>query len=433
MALLSGAAVAFSGEGAGEGPLSWGQQEMWTSMTRYGHAMPVGGIKPLPPGTTVEDIADELRYLMSRYAVMRTRLRFMSDGTVRQVVAAKGEIVLEIVNADDAEQAAQATEARYRETPFDYRVDWPVRMAVIQRRGVLTHMVVIMHHLAMDGFSARIMMTEVAARETAPIAGMDPLAQAHWQQSAAGQRQNEAALRYLESTLETMPEPFPRRLGMAAEPRIWEGSLNSLALYQAIQAICAHTCSEPAPVMLTAYATAIARVTGQSSVVLRPVVSNRFRPGLADVVCPLTQPGICVLDVGGVPFPEALRRTERSAMRAYKHAYCDPVAARKVAEGRDPDSFFNDRRVMHRPAGRAPSPEQIREALPHSTFEWTGGRNDPSARLFVQIEDVPDTTVVSVVTDTAYLPQADTEALLREMESVAVDAAMRGFGAGSGH
>src|SRR5688500_1095174 len=101
--VISQSMVAFSGDGAGEGPLSWGQKDMWLSMLRYGHAMPVGGIKPLAPENTIEEIADELRYLMSRYQVMRTRLRFEPDGTARQVVSAAGEIALEIIEVGDGD------------------------------------------------------------------------------------------------------------------------------------------------------------------------------------------------------------------------------------------------------------------------------------------------------------------------------------------
>ena len=53
--------------------------------------MPIGGAQPLPPGTTVQDLQERLRYLMSRYQSMRTRLRFEPDGTPRQVVYAAGE------------------------------------------------------------------------------------------------------------------------------------------------------------------------------------------------------------------------------------------------------------------------------------------------------------------------------------------------------
>src|ERR1043165_3641684 len=108
--------VAFEGAGAGEAPLSWGQQDIWASMGRFVEQLPLGGVTPLPAGTTVEDVAGELRDLMSRYQVLRTRLRFAEDGSPRQVVAAAGTTVLEV--ADDEDAAGML--ARYRREPVDF-------------------------------------------------------------------------------------------------------------------------------------------------------------------------------------------------------------------------------------------------------------------------------------------------------------------------
>jgi len=58
--------VAFRGEGAGVDDLAWGQLDMWRVMVARNSWLPLGGIKPLPAGTTVDEMADELRYLMSR-------------------------------------------------------------------------------------------------------------------------------------------------------------------------------------------------------------------------------------------------------------------------------------------------------------------------------------------------------------------------------
>jgi hypothetical protein len=259
---------------------------------------------------------------------------------------------------------------------------------------------------------------------------MQPMEQARWQRSPAGRRQNEAALRYWEGLLRTMPPPWTGGATDRGGPRHWEGDFHSPAMPLALRAVAGRTGGNTAPVLLAAYAVAMARVTGVNPVTLRPVVSNRFRPRLADVVGPLSQAGLCVLDVGGVAFDEAVERARRASMTAYKYAYVDPVRVRELVAGIvaergpefDVDCFFNDRRggtdaypVV--PAG------QIRQALSRSSFRWTETKDTPSARLFVQVDDVPDATRLNLFADTYHLPAADAEALLREMEAVAVRAA----------
>src|SRR5262245_56904685 len=100
--------VGFAAASSGEGPLSWGQLENWSAIVKQGTWLPLGGVKPLPPGTTVPEVAAELRYLITRYEPMRTRLRFDSSGTPTQVVYPRGEIDLHIVEADGADPQVTA-------------------------------------------------------------------------------------------------------------------------------------------------------------------------------------------------------------------------------------------------------------------------------------------------------------------------------------
>jgi len=93
--------VAFAGGGGGVEELSWGQRDIWLVMVRQKFWLPIGGWKRLPEGTTVQDVAEELRYLMSRYQSMRTRLRFDDDGRPSQVVFSAGEIGLDVIDIGD--------------------------------------------------------------------------------------------------------------------------------------------------------------------------------------------------------------------------------------------------------------------------------------------------------------------------------------------
>lgn len=176
--------VRFTGGGAGTGELSWGQREIWHVIEVRKTWLPIGAVLPLPAGTTVEDAAEDLRFVMSRYPSMRTRLRFEPDGP-RQVVASSGEIMLELVDAaDDADPAEVAEQVRKRDfrRDLDYVNEWPLRMAVVRHRGVLTHRVWVMCHLVTDGSGALVILDELASRDTCgSAAATSALEQARWQ------------------------------------------------------------------------------------------------------------------------------------------------------------------------------------------------------------------------------------------------------------
>jgi hypothetical protein len=425
--------VPFAGDGSGDEELSWGQQEIWRAMVRQGNWFPLGGLEELPPGTTVDDIAAELGYLLSRYQTMRTRLRFDADGRPRQVVHAAGEIALEVVEAGDADpaQVADAVLWRYQHTDYDFVDEWPVRMAVIRQHGALTHQVSIMCHLVTDNAGGAVMLREVHARVDTPVTATTSLEQARWQQSPAGQRRDRAARRHWETALRALTPPPADSSTDRRFPRFWQAELTSPATMLAARVIAERMRTETAPVVLTLVASALAGITGVAPVVLRPIVGNRFQPGLADAVANVSQNGLCVLDIAGVGFDEAAERTRRASMTAFKHAYFDPVAmdelvARVSAErGVDVDvrCFYSDRRATAAAIGPVPTVDDVRTALPRTAFRWVAEHDVPLERLMVYVDDAPDALALSVFVDTHFLSPADTETCLRAVEELAVRAA----------
>jgi hypothetical protein len=437
--------VRFAGEEHGVEHLSWGQLELWTAMLRQENWMPIGAATPLPPGTTVEDVAAELRFLLSRYQTARTRLRFDAEA-VMQVVADAGEVHLDIVDAEpdtDPATVAERLRLQYWAAYHDFATDWPVRMAVVRHRGVPTHQVIVMCHLVTDAAGATQMVAELAdwrrARAgtgagPAPATAMQAMAQARWQRSAAGRAVDDAAQRHWEKLLRTIP---PERFHVDGlrdprTPRHWLGEFGSPALLLAVRAVAGRLRVPTAPVLLSLYAISLARLTGISPVVVQVVTDNRFRPGLAGTVSSVSQTGLCVLDVAGLTVTEAITRVRRGVMTAFKYAYYDPLRMEELIarvgreRGRPIDvaCYFNDRRGAPREAaeGRAPTPAQVRAALPHSTFHWRRKEDRSFEHLFVHLENVPDRIGITVAGDTHCLAPADMEACVRGMERLAVEA-----------
>jgi hypothetical protein len=391
----------------------------------------------LPAGTTIDDAVADLRFVMESYPGMRTLVRVDADGP-RQVVHSSGEIALEIVDApDDADPAevARLTRRRIWNGYHDVVNQWPLRMALIRHRGMLTHRVWVMCHLVTDGGGARVIVQELAARDTSGSrTAHSPLELAAWQRSPAGLRQSAAALRYWEKVIGRIPaQRLPERAGVA-RPHFWQGKAASPALDLAIRSISARTRTEAASVLLAIFAISLVRITGNDPVVAQVVVSNRFRPGLSRTITPVIQNGLFVLDVTDTTVDHTVARARRQAMIAYKNAYYDPERWEEVIErvNRERDErvdlgvFFNDRRLKPRDdTGPPPTPERIRTAVGQATFEWTHQQDEVQFdNLYINIDDEPDTLAMTVVADVRHLSGDEIEACIRVMEEVAVSAAL---------
>jgi hypothetical protein len=438
--------VPFTGPGAGSGELSWGQRLMWNAISRWNSSLALGGVSPLPPGMTTEQIAAAVGFVLSRHPSLRTRLEFAapgsSDTAPRQVVADSGELAVEVVDAGDADPAAVAAEVRdrYHRIPFDYAAEWPVRMAVICRDGELTHLVAMYCHLALDGGGMDALLADLSTmdratgRSAAPVTGVPPLEQARWEAGPAGQRHNAATLRHWDRLLRTIPARRFAEPASWAQPRFREVRARSAALGLAARLIAARTGKDTAAVLLAASATALTRVTGRHPSMAMILVNNRFRPGFADTVSTVSQPGLFVLDVVGSTFDEAVGRAWRSSLSAYKNAYCDPVQrdalhdriAAERGEEVDLSCYFNDTWSVdpHTQDGPVPTAADVQAARPDGWLRWQDTPSDPSSeRFFVYVRPAPGAVELQVNLDSRYVPPADAEAYLRELEAVAVAAA----------
>jgi hypothetical protein len=421
--------VPFSGNGSGVAELTWGQQRIWTAMRFGGRSLNMGAAIPLPPGTTVEQLAVMLRFLVSRHQSLRTRWSVDDGGRPRQAVSSDGVVPLEIVDTEDQDEVRK----RYQETPFD-PTEWPVRMAVVRH----THLVVMYNQLAVDQRSVDILTADLAnldpvtGKEIRPVTALQPLDLARRQGLPAARRAGDAALRHWERLLRAVP---PQRFGDSTDkrvPRFVEVGYDSPAGHLAAQLIAARTGAGTSAVLLAAFAVALAEVTDHRPVVTQLLVSNRFRPGFADVVGALTQTGLCVLDVPGGTFAELVAQVGRTTVSAGKNAYYDLfrrdelLAAVSRDRGADIDisSYFNDRRRQaRRPDGPPPTVEQVRAALPRSAERLISRPTGPTHKLFCHINDVPDTLDVMIRADTHHLSPSDVSACLRGWEAVLVRAA----------
>lgn len=318
----------------------------------------------------------------------------------------------------DPAAVAEQIRQRYWDDEYDFATDWPVRMAVIRQLGVPTHRV----------------WVSVTWRPTGPVS------RSSWPSWRTGQPQAPVRAAPPRAHLAALGPPAPRRPRppLPGSQRSPPTALLERQLYLPGHVPGGTRDQRPhrrrgVAGAAGAVAVALARVTGVDPVVTRVVVSNRFRPALARTASPIVHNGLCVVDVAGITVDEAVQRTQHRAMTAYKYAYYDPdrlaelVArvGRERGEEVDIGCFFNDRRLRDREQpGPAPTPQQIRDALPLRSFQWNERQGDEGYDpLFLNIDDHADGIAISVFVDTHRFSPGGAEACVRGMEAAAVAAA----------
>jgi hypothetical protein len=434
--------VPFAGSGAGEADLTWGQIGLWQSIEASGKSKAVFHVGEVEQGTTVDDVAERLRFMVSRHQSLRTRLVLREGLPPRQRCWETGEVTLTVVDAGEADPAevAEAMSRRWQHEPFDVEDEWPIRLAAIRAHGVLTHVVTVILHTSVDAYGLSALAADVAARDpetgeaAGPVTALQPLEQAARQASPAGQRQNAASLKYLERVLRAIDASRFGEPRYGGERWIDMVQYRSPATLLAVRAVAARERIDDSPVLLASFAVGLARFTGVNPVLAMLMVGNRFRPGLADSVSALIQLTPYLIDVADTTVGDTVSRAAVSAINAYKNAYYDPYeqdevierVERERGEELDLSCFYNDRRQQARShAGEVvATAEEIRAALQHSRLSWEPEISMPRRKIYFNVDDPPGAIEFVMSVDRRYFDRSDMATIMRNIEEAAVEAAL---------
>jgi amino acid adenylation domain-containing protein len=145
-------------------PLSSGQEGLWfTEAAEPGtaaYATPLllhwrGAVDQAALGTA-------LTAVVARHEPLRTTYRLVA-GTPAQAISPPAEVAVEVGTADGPEALARE--------PIDLAVDPPLRCTVWPRENLVLLRV---HHIAVDGWSARVLLADLAAAYRAALRGQAP-------------------------------------------------------------------------------------------------------------------------------------------------------------------------------------------------------------------------------------------------------------------
>lgn len=433
--------VRFDGPATGRGPATWGQTAIRRALGRLepdDHQFNIDWGGPVEPGLPVETVCDVLRGLLYVHDSLRTLLHEDDDGRYVQELHAKGELKVQLADAATDDVGSVAAELRHRlgGLRFDYAREWPLRVALVTRGGLVRHVVVVLSHTAVDGWGLPRLVEDI----TALAAGADPAAlrgarRLSGPMEEAAQQRTPSALRR-----EASARTFVLRNLAAAPTRMYQkpegGSyqravLRCPGLAEAAEACAARLRVASATVLLAAACAAVAASARRSDCVLQVMVNNRFVPGLADLVAPVALEGVLYVPDCREPFDDLVRSVWKASVNTYRFAYYDKdrlTEQSATVPAADTTCWYNDRRgvaaatAADTPDDSFPPGDTARNGLTWSVLQGEQG----GITFALHVLDAPGALDLSLTADTAPMPPPVMEELLRHMEGL-----VREHGAGA--
>jgi hypothetical protein len=434
------AAVPYTGERSGTAPLTWAQQLLLYDSRWMGdedHYFNIGFVVECSRRPTVDEATSIVRTVIERHEALRTRLRIDPD---TQDLPQRGEIPMWIVAAEADDDTAARVLAELRAHSFRPGDELPTRLALITEAGAVREIVVVLSHVFVDGYGGYLVVNELkallsgAAASALPRVTQQPLDQAAFECSPAGQRRSAHTIAHWRQTLATAPVTmFPEPAVAPSTPdRFRRVMMRSEALAACLHRIALDNNTTTSIVLMALNAVVLGLVAGHDTVVVKLALGNRGYPELRHAVGITLGNSVMASDVRTGTFEDLIKRTNRAALAANMRARCDPAAldvmlAELGAERGAPidlSSFFNDFRWDTAPEARAALLTQpfLARMRAHTTVEGVGEWDRQNARFFYHTGVSPTEMTFNLMTDTAVVPAARAEQCLKGMEELAVAA-----------
>jgi len=273
-----------------------------------------------------------LRDLVARHEILRTSFPAV-DGEPVQVVAPAADVELPLVPA--GAQALSGLVVQSAREPFDIRVAAPLRATLFRTAADDHALLLVIHHIACDGWSLRPLLRDLGAAYAARVAGRAPqwapltvqyADYTLWQQDRGAAREKELAaqLEFWRGALADLPdaeigEPRP---GPGTDPAQRASDVVSLRLDDTvctrIRALAReHDCT-PFMVLHTALNVLLARNGAETDLAVGTVTAGRDDPELDSSVGFFVNTIVLRTRSGGDPgFAELLRRSRETQLEAF--------------------------------------------------------------------------------------------------------------------
>ncbi|RBL90699.1 non-ribosomal peptide synthetase [Chitinophaga flava] len=311
-------------------PLSFSQERLWfidklEGSTHYHNP----SILTLTGVVSADGIAWALQQVINRHEVLRTVVR-EADGTGYQHVLAADSWKMENIDTTLSQTAATAA---FIAKPFDLSRDHMLRAALISHSANDHVLVMVVHHIAFDGWSSGIVIRELSEYYAAYIekrnAALEPLAlqysdYAIWQRTYLNGPVLETLLQYWKQQLSgidalNMPTDYPRPLVQSTKGAMLTfhlennlaGALNDLSRQQGVTLFMT---------LLATFKVLLYRYTGQQDICVGTPVAGRSQQEIENLagffintLALRSQPD------GALPFDTYLQQVKTTLLEAYEH------------------------------------------------------------------------------------------------------------------
>jgi amino acid adenylation domain-containing protein len=322
-----------------EAPLSFGQQRLWFFEQLMPGASVYNMMIPLRLGFAVSAAAllDAINEVIARHEAVRTTFRAI-DGRPTQFIAPELEIEMPLYDLRGlAHEEQQAETARIFATgsqaPYDL-TSGPLLRAHLLQYGNEDHLLMIsMHHIISDAWSATILMEELDALYSAFSQGQpSPLAPlsvqypdfAVWQREWLSGEVLDRQLDYWKTQLDgivsiDLPCDYPRAASAAFDGKYVPIGAGP-ALLMRLRALSASQDCTLFMTLLAAFQVYLFRHTGQTDVVVGTPVANRNHADVEKLIGFFINSLAMRTNLEGNPtFREVLSRVRETALGAYAH------------------------------------------------------------------------------------------------------------------
>ena len=324
----------------GPAPLSFAQLRMWffaqlePDSPLYNSIRATRWLGALDVGVLEQSLAEVVR----RHDILRARFRMTGDGVVQEMAPVE-PLHLPVVDLTDLPPGEREEESRRRliaesRRPFDLTRGPLFRMLLLRLTPVEHVLMVVIHHIATDAWSARLLLRELMALYQAFAAGArSPLADppiqyqdyARWQREQARGEAFERELAYWKEQLSGIPPVLElAAVRSRTETDDREGHRLSFDLpadlVNGLTALGRQERATPFMTLLAAFKVLLWRYTGQPDLVVGVPVAGRTRVEFEDALGCFTNTLVLRTDLSGEPsFRELLRRVRAVTVGGSAH------------------------------------------------------------------------------------------------------------------
>ncbi|MEG3633524.1 amino acid adenylation domain-containing protein [Micromonospora palythoicola] len=320
-------------------PLSPTQEQLWfleqlaPGQPTYHIPVPVRLTGPLD----VELLGRALTAVVARHEALRTTFG-TDDDTPYQLVSPVGEVPLPVheldaTAADDREQALRVELERDATEPFDLARDLMLRARLIRLDGQEHVLSMVLHHICADGWSAGLLVRDLAELYDALRHDRQPQlpalrlqyadhALAQRRQLDAGELESQLAYwagQLADAPILDLPTDRPRPATASNRGALLVRRM-PVDVLEGLRRVAQQEQASTYAVLLAGFKTVLMRYTGVDDVVVGTAGAGRGRPELEDLVGFFVNMLALRTDLSGDPsFGEAVRRTMGTLLAAWDH------------------------------------------------------------------------------------------------------------------